>query len=220
VNRALQALAEELRVNSISYSAHLEIAVVHHLVAQELLSRGKDPGAPLEKAEAALREAGKIDAGDVRTSLTRAKTLLLKARAATINGAGKKKKEDMEAAWREAEVAVSDALKLSADVWEVFATGAEIAFWRALASAGAKRPGSEIIKNGLDLADKGLAISPQEPVLLLWKSALLLLSSRGERGAESEDTERRGKELADNALRKNRFLEREREQIEAALGTE
>jgi len=219
--RALQWLAEELRVNPASYSAHLEIALVHHLLAQELLSRGGDPGAPLEKAESALRQMEKIDAGDVQTPLTRAKILLLKARAATTNGAEKKnKKKDAEAAWREAEAAVSDALKLSADAWEVFATGAEIAFWRALASAGAKRPGSEIIKNGLDLADKGLAISPQEPVLLLWKSALLLLSSRGERGAESEDTERRGKELADNALRKNRFLEREREQIEAALGTE
>ena len=221
VGRALHWLAEELRVSPGSYSALREIALVHHLMAQDLLNRGRDPGAPLEKAEAALREMEKTGTVDVQTPLTRAKILLLKARAATTNGAEKKnKKKDAEAAWREAEGAVSDALKLSASVWEVFATGAEIAFWSALDSAGTGSPGSEIIKKGIDLADKGLAISPQEPVLLLWKSALLLLSSRGERGAESEDTERRGKELADNALRKNRFLERERKQIEAAIGAE
>jgi serine/threonine-protein kinase len=221
VERALQWLAEELRVNPTSYSAHLEIALVHHLTARDLLNSGRNPGAPLEKAEAALREMEKTGAGDIQTPLTRAKILLLKARAATTNGAEKKnKKKDAEAAWREAEGAVSDAFKLSASVWEVFATGAEIAFWSALDSAGTGSPGSEIIKKGLDLADKGLAISPQEPVLLLWKSALLRQSSRGERGAESEDTERRGKDLADNALRKNRFLARERELIEAALGTQ
>ena len=216
--RALQWLAEELRVNPASYSAHLEIALVHHLLAQELLSRGGDPGAPLEKAESALREMEKIDAGDVQTPLTRAKILLLKARAATTDGAEKKKeKKDVEAAWQEAEGAVSDALKLSAGVWEVFAAGAEIAFWRASEAQRSKVQAADMVQRGIALADQGLAVSAEEPVLLAWKGALLLLSSRIDRGAAGEDAGRRGKTLRDSALRRNPFLERDLKLMEASL---
>jgi hypothetical protein len=216
--KALQWLAAELEVKPASYSAHLEIALVNHLIANDLLSRGEDPSAPLEKAEAALREMEKTGAGDVQTPLTRAKIGLLKARSAATKKA--KEKKDAELAFREAEAAFSAAHKMGGGVWDVLATGAEIAFWSALDTHDRKKPASDMIKPGIALADEGLAISPEEPTLLLWKAALLLLSSRVEPGPNSEDAERRGKSLADDALRKNRFLEPQRRRIEAALATE
>jgi len=213
--RALHWLAEELRLNPGSYSAHLEIALVHHLTARDLLNRGRSPSASLEKAEAALREVEKTGAGDVQTPLTRAKILLLEARAATIDGAGKKK--DVEAAWRDADAAISEALKLSSGTWEVFVTGAEIAFWRAREARQNKVQAADMVQRGIALADQGLAVSAEEPVLLAWKGALLLLSSRIDRGAAGEDAGRRGKILWDSALRKNPFLERDLKLMEASL---
>jgi serine/threonine-protein kinase len=215
--KALQWLAAELEVNPASYSAHLEIALVNHLIAHDLLSRGEDPSAPLEKAEAALRETEKTSAGDVQIPLTRAKIGLLKARSAATKKA--KEKTDAEIAFREAEAAFSAAHKMGGGVWEVLATGAEIAFWSALDTHDTKKLAPDTIKKGIALADEGLAISPEEPTLLLWKAALLLLSSRVEAGPNSEDAERRGKSLADDALRKNNFLEPQRRRIEAALAT-
>jgi serine/threonine-protein kinase len=216
IKKALKWLSAELEVNPTSYGAHLEIASSYHFVAYDRLSRGEDPRVPLEQAEAALREMEKTGAEELPTPLTRAKTALLKARLA----AGAKNTKDADAAWQEAETAIETALTKGVGVWEVFATGAEISFWRARDVHGRKKPASDLIQRGLERADKGLAISPEEPVLLLWKGALLLLMSRTERGPNSGDAERRGKSLMDDALRKNSFLERERKLIQAAIAAE
>lgn len=214
--KALHWFAEELQANPTSYSAHHGIALVQHLIARDLVNRGEDPSAPLEKAESALREMEKTGTGDIQTPLTRAKIWLLKTRTSAPNT----KKKDAEAAFQEAETALSAARQMGGGVWELFATGAELSFWKALAAHNRKKSPADVIKNGISLADEGLAISSEEPVLLLWKGALHLLSSRMGQGADREDNERRGRSFADNALRKNRFLQREQKLIDAALPTE
>jgi serine/threonine-protein kinase len=217
IQKALRWFQEELQVNPTSYHAHLEIASIHLLVANELFKKEQDPSAALAKAESALQEMEKTGGDDVQTPLTRTKVLLLKAR---ITAKSSKKKRDAEVAWQQAEAALTATLKLGVGIWEVFATGAEMAFWSALDAHNREKSASDAVKKGIAQADEGLAISPEEPPLLLWKAALLLLSSRVERGPDSGDVERKGKSFADNALRKNRFLEPERRQIEAALASE
>jgi tetratricopeptide (TPR) repeat protein len=214
---ALRWFHEELHVNPTSYHAHLEIALIQLMVAHDLFKNEQDPRAALAKAESALHEMEKTGGDDVQSPLTRTKILFLKAR---ITARSSNRKRDAEVAWQQAEGALTATLKLGVGIWEVFATGAEMAFWIALDAHSRDKSVADAIKKGIALADEGLAISPEEPSLLLWKAALLLLSSRAERGSDSGDAERRGKSLADNALRKNRFLEPERRRIEAALASE
>jgi hypothetical protein len=193
------------------------MATVHLLVANDLVSHGKDPGAPLEKAESALRLMEKTGGEDVQIPLTRAKVRMLKARSSAKSA---KRKEDVESLWAEAEAAFSAARKIGGGVWEVFATGAELSFWSARDARKSKGPASDKIRKGIALADEGLAISPNEPALLAWKGALWLLSSRVEDAPAAADAARQGRSLLDDALRRNPFLTREWKRTETHIDNE
>jgi tetratricopeptide (TPR) repeat protein len=214
IQKALGWFQEELEVNPTSYYAHLEIASLHLLVAHELFKSEQDPSVPLAKAESALLEMGKTGGDDVQTPLTRARILLLKARMAAKSS---KKKEDVELAWQQAEETLTSTLKVGVGVWEVLATGAEMSFWGARGARRSKKPAAELIKEGITMADEGLAISADEPVLLMWKGGLLLVSSRVEGGPGNNDAAHRGKILVDKALQKNPFLAREWKVAESEL---
>jgi serine/threonine-protein kinase len=217
VAKALQWFGSELAANPRSYYAHLGIASLQILVAGYLLRRGGDPGAAMEKIESALQVMEKTGGEDVQIPLTRAKMFLLKGR---ILSRDSNKTEDAAAAWREALASFSLARKASSGVWETFATGAELSFWRALSAHRMKKPASEMVREGIALAEEGLAISSEEAALLAWKGTLLLLSSRVSEGKTGEDAAREGRVFLDRALRRNAFLERELQFTKAAISAQ
>ncbi len=207
VQQALQSFRLEFKANPDVYDSHLGMTMGYVLLATEALTHGKDAADHIKNAEFALQEAEKTGGEDPLVPLYRAKLALIRARH--LMAMPERTPKDLEKAFLDAESTFLAAKKVGADIWEVFEAGAELSFWHALYARREKKKDAivgEIIRAGSERVAKGLSISPQEPSLLAWKAAFLLLSSRLSGGKETQEDKEGGRRLMEEALQKNPFL--------------
>lgn len=206
LEKAVSAFDAELRVNAKSYSVYVGKAMAQLLVASDMLTRGQRADTALQKAEEAMKEAEKLGESDPWVLLHRTKLMVLKARQAVEVS---QKGDEPAALFQQAETALLAAGKPESVGWEVFEAGAELSFWHALYARREKKKDAivgEISRAGSERVAKGLSISPQEPSLLAWKAAFLLLSAHFSGERKTIENNGGGGRLMEEALQKNPFL--------------